>query len=95
MSKIDDGMLAFPIPATAYPDGGIDHREPGMTLRQYAAIHLRVPNSGDDWLDDMIAKARRVDAAEKAMQGLLAGVDDPHLDSVATIARRQAGLLHG
>ena len=26
----------------------------GMTLRQYAAIHLKVPNSGTDWLDEMI-----------------------------------------
>lgn len=26
----------------------------GMTLKQYAAIHLKVPNSGTDWLDDMI-----------------------------------------
>jgi hypothetical protein len=25
-----------------------------MTLRQYACIHLRIPNSGLDWLDNLI-----------------------------------------
>ena len=34
----------------------------GMTLRQYAAIHLKVPNSGTDWLDDMIKQANKIDA---------------------------------
>ncbi len=42
-----------------------------MTLRQYAAIHLRVPNSGDDWLDEMITEARRLDFAGQAMQSHL------------------------
>ena len=71
MSTIETGGSAFPL---------YDHRgdgqqflaEIGMTMRQYAAIHLRVPNSGADWLDDMIAEAREMDAAERAMQGLLA-----------------------
>ena len=30
-----------------------------LTGRQYAAIHLCVPDSGDQWLDDMIKKALR------------------------------------
>lgn len=30
-----------------------------ISLRQYAAIHLRVPNSGIDWLDEMIREARK------------------------------------
>lgn len=33
-------------------------RERGMTLRAYAAIHLRVPESGHDWLDAMIRRAQ-------------------------------------
>ncbi len=33
----------------------------GMTLRQYAAIHLKVPNSGADWLDEMIEEANKID----------------------------------
>jgi hypothetical protein len=40
-----------------------------MTLRQYAAIKLKVPDSGTDWLDEMIVKSLRNDFAAKAMQG--------------------------
>jgi hypothetical protein len=32
-----------------------------MSLRVYAAIHLRVPDSGVTWLDDMIRRSRRLD----------------------------------
>lgn len=39
----------------------------GMTLRQYAAIHLKVPDSGTDWLDEMIGKSLRDEFAVKAM----------------------------
>jgi hypothetical protein len=48
------------------------HVQPGMTLRQYAAIKLRVPNSGTDWLDDMIVASIRNDFAAKAMQSHVA-----------------------
>ena len=40
----------------------------GMDLRQYAAIKLRVPDSGLDWLDEMIRKSLRDELAGKAMQ---------------------------
>lgn len=33
----------------------------GMSLRTYAAIQLRVPDSGIDWLDAMIERSRRLD----------------------------------
>jgi hypothetical protein len=33
----------------------------GMTLREYAAIKLKVPDSGTDWLDDMIRKSNEID----------------------------------
>lgn len=29
-----------------------------LTAQAYAAIHLRVPDSGADWLDQMIRKSR-------------------------------------
>lgn len=45
----------------------------GMSKRFYAAIKLRVPVSGEDWLDNMIIYANRRDAALAAMQGLLSG----------------------
>lgn len=63
MSVINTGGPAFPIPGLQN-----DEEFNGMSLRQYAAIKLRVPQSGDDWLDSMILEARRLDAAEKAMQ---------------------------
>jgi len=33
----------------------------GMSLRTFAAIHLRVPDSGIDWLDEMIKRSRELD----------------------------------
>jgi hypothetical protein len=44
----------------------------GMTLREYAAIHLRVPKSGTRWLDDMIRSSLGNEFAKAALQGLLA-----------------------
>lgn len=40
----------------------VPDRQSGMTLRQYAAIHLKVPDSGTDWLDDMIRQANKIDS---------------------------------
>jgi len=67
MSKVNDGGPAFP--------SNRDMRYGGMTLRQYAAIKLRVPNSGTDWLDEMIRTSLRDDLAAKAMQGICAHHD--------------------
>jgi hypothetical protein len=36
-----------------------------MSLRAYAAIHLRVPDSGMDWLDEMIRRSRELDSGAK------------------------------
>lgn len=44
----------------------------GLTPRQYAAIELRVTDSGLRWLDAMIEKSRRMDYAGQAMQSLIA-----------------------
>lgn len=65
MSRPDE--YAFPVehgPDTGYA--------PGLTKLEYACIELRIPESGNEWLDDLIAKAERRDLAAKAMQGLLA-----------------------
>lgn len=69
MSKIEDGGPAFPSNRDMRYEQEFDH-EGGMTLRQYAAIKLRVPNSGTDWLDEMILASLRDDLAAKAMQGM-------------------------
>jgi hypothetical protein len=45
----------------------------GMSLRQFAAIQLRVPDSGDEHIDSMIRQANRRDFAGQALAGLLAG----------------------
>ena len=73
--KINDGGPAFPIPLQ--PEQVWQGMAPfdGMTLRQYAAIKLRVPNSGADWLDAMIVEAKRDELAAKAMQSFLLDKD--------------------
>jgi len=74
MSEIETGGPAFPsgVAGTEYGKHAGCAMENGMTMRQYAAIKLRVPNSGVDWLDEMIADALRNDFAAKAMQGFAA-----------------------
>lgn len=60
-----------------------------LTSRQYAAIQLRIPESGTPWLDGMIAKANRRDIAKAALQGWLAsfaGDPAPHIKSGDTAA---------
>lgn len=60
----DDSGPAFPLPFIydeglgRYMDGDDCGVPIGMSMRQYAAIHLKVPNSGLDWLDEMIREAR-------------------------------------
>ena len=54
--KTNTGGAAFPYAAVHGCNG-----EYGMTLRQYAAIKLKVPDSGTDWLDEMIVKANEID----------------------------------
>jgi hypothetical protein len=67
---INDGGSAFPSPPSQHSNGFYSTGE-GMTLRQYAAIKLRVPESGTDWLDDMIRKSNRDYFAAAALQGML------------------------
>lgn len=49
---------APPIPVV-YESG--DGSGDKLTLRAYAAIQLRVPDSGLEWLDQMIIKSRQLD----------------------------------
>ena len=43
----------------------------GLTKREYAAIHLRVPQSGNPELDTMIREAQRNELAARSLQGIL------------------------
>ncbi len=38
-----------------------DDQDERLSLRAYAAIQLRVPDSGIDWLDKMIERSRKLD----------------------------------
>lgn len=55
---------------SAYPCGDDKASyERGFTKRQRAAIELRVPDSGEEWLDAMIRKANRREMVEMALNG--------------------------
>lgn len=41
----------------------------GLTAREHAAIQLRVPDSGTEWLDAMIRQSLRQDQREHVMTG--------------------------
>ncbi|MDR2095177.1 MAG: hypothetical protein LBP76_06625 [Treponema sp.] len=45
--------------------------DPGMTKYEYAAIHLKVPRSGDKELDNMIRQSRRAEFAGQALSKLV------------------------
>ena len=55
----------------------------GLSKEEYAAIHLKVPNSGSEWLDEMIRKANLRDATLSAMQGLLSSNGNYDEESLA------------
>lgn len=66
----DKDLPAFPSTKRIYRMGyATAEFEPvaGMNLRQYAAIKLKVPDSGAVWLDDMITKSLRDDFTAKAL----------------------------
>jgi hypothetical protein len=43
---------------------------PNMTAKEYAAIHLKVPRSGDEDIDKMIRESRRAEFAGLFLAGL-------------------------
>lgn len=74
----EDGGPAFPQLAIvdSQTGGKLFVTKDGMSLREYAAIKLRVPMSDCSWLDEMIREALRDWFAGMALQGILAGVMD-------------------
>jgi hypothetical protein len=73
-----DHESAFPVmdATRAYENGApcADYAcsDPGMTKYEYAAIHLKVPRSGDPGIDAMIRESRRAEFAGQIMAGMLA-----------------------
>jgi hypothetical protein len=82
--QIKDGGPAFP------PTHDPETHPSGMTLRQFAAIKLRVPNSGTDWLDEMIRQSLNDEFAANALAALI-GTDKDHQNrggkAVPTLAK--------
>ena len=69
----------------------VSNSNSGMSLREYAAITLRVPSSGIDWLDDMIREARRMDYAGQALANEYAKCSSP--DAVAFFVNEVADAM--
>jgi hypothetical protein len=65
---------AFPGLVSFFNEGGIQRIESGvsgMALKQYAAIHLKVPRSGDAEIDAMIRESRRAEFSGQALAKLV------------------------
>lgn len=69
MSAMNEPVFPIQV-ANPYGDGWMSVCP--TTMRAYAAIHMRVPDSGIPELDDMIRQARRQEMVGRALQGLLA-----------------------
>jgi hypothetical protein len=61
---------AFPL---AYKVNNTVNVSDGMALREYAAIHLKVPRSRDPDIDAMIWESRRAEFAKAALTGNVFG----------------------
>jgi hypothetical protein len=72
MSERNDGGPVFPHLRSECQRVNETEMYEGISLRQYAAIKLRVPDSGVDWLDAMIERANRDHFAGQALCGLIA-----------------------
>lgn len=100
MNTPNNGGPAFPATMLDSEHGiAWNDSQTGMTLRQYAAIQLRVPESGTDWLDDMIRESLRDDLAANVLQGFMVranGVnelDDDHLLEAGKTCYRMADAM--
>jgi hypothetical protein len=65
----------------------------GLSVRELAAIQLRVPDSGDEKIDAMIRQANRRDFAGQALAGLLADESTMGYESCAAQAVKHADAL--
>jgi len=79
MGSENDGGPAFPSGDGVHAAGPCHHY--GITVREYAAIHLRVPNSGTDWLDEMIRESQRDVLAGQAMDAMVGLCSETNRDT--------------
>ena len=67
MNYQNDGGPAFPVIGF---ESNIGEESAGMTLREYACIHLKIPQTDRDWLNDLIRESVYNDMALSAIHGL-------------------------
>ena len=83
---------AFPDTIGADPSFHSDY-DGGMRLKEYAAVNLKVPNSGTDWLDFLIDESRRNELAARAMQALMTAHPERGIYDIARQAHAQADAM--
>jgi hypothetical protein len=94
-----DSESAFPVFDAAPSGHGVAYEciDVGMTLPQYAAIHLLVPCSGDPELDAAIRQSRKLAFVERQLVGMYVEgssyVDQDTADRIAAQAFRVADAL--
>lgn len=96
----DDGGPAFPSQITTEDRNGapIVTEFKGLSAREYAAIHLRVPDSGTAWLDEMIYQQIRSQAFSEVACTMLTDMrlvakEPAWFDHAAVIAIRIADAM--
>lgn len=72
---MNDGGPAFPKPCDECSHSVGEHACYGMSLRDYACIRLKVPETDKDWLNVIILKALRTDLAGMALAAMTAAPD--------------------
>jgi hypothetical protein len=92
MSEPRDGGPAFPTDSERQVGPDTWHYE-GLSLRTYAAIKLRVPDSGIDWLDDMIRQAKRNEFAKQVMASLFRWANQEDVETIAGVCYRCADAM--
>lgn len=70
----------------AFPaENALGHTSTGMSVREYAAIHLKVPDSGVDWLDEMIQESKK-----NQLRELLQELEEANAILAKIVAQRDA-----
>jgi hypothetical protein len=94
---MNENNSAFPV-FDGKGDADYQCTDSGLTVKQYAAIHLKVPRSGDPELDAMIRESRRAEFAENVIdtafcQYVAVGKKNPSPDEVVETAYKIADII--
>jgi hypothetical protein len=86
--KLSGGWPAFPVAVAE----GTRVNNTGMSLRDLAAVQLKIPATGQPWLDELIEEGRRTDLAEELfLSGMNPG--EAELKALELYPRRSNGGL--